>query len=450
MSREVEVTGINMTATVPEDLQISLGAIYIADNSKAAVETDKLSLANSTGTIKGDNGTAVAPTTNAWDWSNSADISKYYAFGRLIPASSTTGEKIFYTPDASGVGQTVKDNASYYQANDALYARPTNSTTTATADDVTANSARATLHAYTAKNGAEPLTSGNGADTWSTATNKTFGNDYTQAADWKVTNDDGYYVDIPIWLRTSSNEKVNLSVDGYVLPGSLNTGDNPSNKETDLELYRAVRVALLDGATEEANATTGKEKTTAGEAAVKDTNIIPLKDAWNTSVSGDKDANGNFTKITAQTNPWVNTLKSVVDSINVITTGRTAPAGLTSIVASEYQYAANALNPAKMAGVESLADAGTDAEGRTYYAGQYANYTTLVPTSKSGTNASPATTPSTVVTVPGSTTAGDYGTPQKLIIRVWLDGEDGECWNDNAGQDWAISLRFSKIEASGS
>ena len=41
-------------------------------------------------------------------------------------------------------------------------------------------------------------------------------------------------------------------------------------------------------------------------------------------------------------------------------------------------------------------------------------------------------------------TGKEYGDPTKLIIRVWLEGEDGNCWNENAGQDWNIALKFSK------
>ena len=45
MSREVEVTGIKMTASVPEDLQISLGKLALAaDPTKAAVAFARISI----------------------------------------------------------------------------------------------------------------------------------------------------------------------------------------------------------------------------------------------------------------------------------------------------------------------------------------------------------------------------------------------------------------------
>ena len=44
-------------------------------------------------------------------------------------------------------------------------------------------------------------------------------------------------------------------------------------------------------------------------------------------------------------------------------------------------------------------------------------------------------------------TGQGYGAAKKYYIRVWLEGEDFECWNANAGQDFTISLKFSKIGA---
>jgi hypothetical protein len=50
-----------------------------------------------------------------------------------------------------------------------------------------------------------------------------------------------------------------------------------------------------------------------------------------------------------------------------------------------------------------------------------------------------------VVTVPASTGQG-YGTPVQVWVRVWLEGEDPNCWNDNAGQNFNISLKFTADE----
>lgn len=418
MSREVEVTGIQMSASVPEDLQISLGKLAVAD-TPATEETSETgaSLGASTGVLyaassgAADNGGAVAPA-HAWDWSNSADISAYYQFGRLIPASSNDGTEIFFTPDASGVGKTVKSNGSYYQATNSL---------TAKADSGSGTTYKSTLHAKTSS-----------SDNWNVVGTGT----YSQAAAWDKTNDDGYYVDIPVWIRSSSNAAVNLSVDGYVLPGSINESPK-TNKETDLELYRAIRVAILDGEAVTADNATGAVASTAGAAAVASgNNIIPLKDAWDTTAN--KNASNEYTAISSVANPWANSLTSVVDSGNLATTGRTLPTGLTD--SNQVKYAKGASGQ-MYAGVSAAATSATDnGDGTSTYVGTYSDYTCINPTSAGATA-------DNVATIAGSTTGGDYGAAKKLIIRVWLDGEDFECWNDNAGQDWAISLRFSKIEA---
>ena len=434
MSREVEVTGLNMTATVPEDLQISLGAICKTAGTTAAVESDAVSLAASsgfltwdTGKSNADNGTVKAPTTNAWDWSNSADISAYYSFGRLIPASSTTGENIFYTPDASGVGKTVKANASYYLANDKLFARGTDSVASVTADAASATNTRATLHAYTSADDKTDPTTGD-ATSWKKKS-------YVQAADWKTTNDDGYYVDVPVWIRTSSNADVKLSVDGYILPGSdWVDGGTTKKKQTDLELYRAVRVAILNGDDTNASGTAAASGSTFVGTPVNTANIIPLKDAWVTTATdttstvkaiGSATDTTEYTAITAANMPFSSTLDSILDSLNL--KDRT-----TEGIAS---YDTN-----KFYGVTSAETTKTSFNtGDDYYKGTYSEYTALTPTSA-------GSTATTVATVKGSGTDAQYGDMKKLIIRVWLDGEDGECWNDNAGQDWAISLKFSKLE----
>lgn len=405
MSREVEVTGINMTATVPEDLQISLGAIYKADNTAIATESDNLSLANSTGTIYGSDGTAAAPQ-NSWDWSNSADISKYYEFGKIMPASSTDGATIYYTADATGTGRTVNAVAKYFAANSALDAFQSGGTAKATAgQDV----ARTSLHAITAKDGAAKAS----GDTWKTAT-------YAKATSWDDTNDDGYYVDIPVWLRSSATEDINIKVAGYVLPGSTKEG---GSTETELELYKSVRVAILNGDANGIKSGTSYATVTAGSVTTTN-NILPLVDAWdktNSTHTGTGDA-AKYTAITGISNPFVAT----TDNPSILDSGI---------------YIERTAEPEGLWGVKELkaytdTDATNDKTGHIQAGDNGATYDKY--TAYDGSTA--------IATVKANTTSDDYGEMKKLIIRVWLDGEDEECWNDNAGQDWAISLKFSKID----
>ena len=117
MSREVEVQNIQMTATVPDDMQISIGKIGSAADT--ASTSEDYSLAKSTGILVNTSGTVADPRNNvandALDWSNTVDISKYYQFGKLIPASSTNGVNVFFTPDSAGGGRhlTLKPGAPF-------------------------------------------------------------------------------------------------------------------------------------------------------------------------------------------------------------------------------------------------------------------------------------------------------------------------------------------------
>jgi hypothetical protein len=319
MSREVEVNNIQMTATVPEDIQISLGHL----DTTSATDTSK-GLAGSEFYLNGsaDNGNAQDPATGVdktslLDWANTADISHYYQLGKIIPASSTTGEDIFFTPDASGVGKTLKGGAKHYMAADALAAQ----------NDAEGKAYRTTLHATTGA-----------SDAWTT---------YTPATGYDETKDDGYYVDIPVWIRTSSTSGAILAVDAFVTTNAAIDTD---------DLYMAARVSVL-------NASTGAPLT----------NIVEVrKDNW----SG------------------------------------------TSIV--DYMATTNASG-------EAVASIGTT--GETLNVATYGNATrykgTQVVSLAAGSN-------------------GAYGTPTKVILRVWLEGEDPNCWNANAGQDFNISLKFTK------
>jgi hypothetical protein len=448
MSREVEVKGIKMTATVPEDLQIALGAIGSNSTTKVTeANSTTYSLAINSGVLvegttgsTASDGKVMAPTTNAWDWSNAVDISAYYDIGRLIPASSNSGHDIFFTPDASGVGKTVKETANYYQATSTTDNLVAAADGNAGVDGVANQTYKATLHALTGTRG---TTAGTGVDTWAAGGT---GN-YTQASAYNKTNDDGYYVDIPIWIRSSSNAAVNLSVDGYIIPGTTTFEDTSAKKkQTELELYRAVRVALLDGEAVDASATgavgavaCAKGDTAVSVASGNQKNIIPLKDAWvkeaGTTLVQATPANTDATDYTsanilASYTPFAATNPSIVDTKNIARTGLT-------MATTGYQKA-DAADGSKLYGVSALTT-GTLTGSPDFAMATYSEFSTLAPTS--------ATTPDNVATIEGSGTGKDYGTAKKLIIRVWLDGEDAECWNDNAGQDWAISLKFQKIES---
>jgi len=363
MSREVEVKNIQMTATVPEDIQISLGHLVdftTAGGSHATVANastftglsgnqgilDKGTAANA------DDGKVVAPyngndAVSALDWASSADISEYYRLGKIIPASSIDGQNIYFTPDAAGVGKTLKAGAKYYQAADIAGAfkwDTTGATPTYTATG-TGDSAKTTLHAI--NNVTES------SDTWNLAADN-YGT-YQTATEWNVTNDDGYYVDIPIWFRSSAQSELTLAVDAYV---------TTTQAKDDDDLYLAARAAIL----------------------------------WNDVKETSGDNKDGYT-----------TAPTTGDTSNLLRIRQDNFSG-TSIV--NYMYSTNSTGDA----VNSTAGAYADA---VEYTG--ARYLKVAAGANNG-----------------------YGPMTKAIVRVWLEGEDPNCWNTNAGQDFAISLKFTK------
>jgi hypothetical protein len=317
MSREVEVQNIQMTATVPEDLQISVGVITAG---KSLNDSDSYVV------------DATTAPTDPNMWSNTLDVSQYYTMGKIIPASSTTGANIFFTPDATAVGKTVKTDGSgaqYIMAANGLVAQ-TGSGTYMT-----------TLHANVA------------SDTW-------LASGYTPASTFNTTNDDGYYVDVPVWLRTSSDDNIALSVSAY----TKKQDDTKANSGATVELFKAARVVVLDP--------TGTTSNTGGSLATS--KIIALKaDSY--------------------------TGASVLDYYGrEVTDGAVKSAGYYNVDGSGTIY-----------GPIEKYDAGNP-----------------------------------VVTVPGSST-NEYGEGKLVYVRVWLEGEDRECWNQNAGQNFSINLMFEKI-----
>jgi hypothetical protein len=372
MSREVEVTNIKMTASVPEDLQISLGHLIDIDGQGEGDATQanastytgltgnqgRLAPASTAEGATADNGAVKAPNTgndsvSMLDWSSTADISEYYRLGRIIPASSTTGANIYFTPDAAGVGKTLKAGAKYYQAADIAGAK--GETTFATVEGTvtegvsTTKFYNTTLHAIRTidetddkwNDGVTP------ASTASTSTDNT----YARGTEWNVTNDDGYFVDIPVWIRSSAKEDINLAVDAYVTTNAAVDED---------DLYLAARAVILYN---------------------------------NSDVS----------------------LETRTSTTNPIRIRQDAISGTQSIV--DYMYTTNSSGDAVSAVAAGAATYGDVTE----YDG-----TQMIKVSAATAD------------------SNEYGTPTKVIVRVWLEGEDPNCWNQNAGQNFNISLKFSK------
>jgi hypothetical protein len=391
MSREVEVSNIQMSATVPEDIQISLGRIGTISGGTITASTKEsdASLANGLGGLVNTAGVVAEPEKD-WDWSNIADISEYYQFGKLIPASSTSGANIFFTPNANGNGQTIAAGATFYAANSDILTANTEGNVTGTGT----NPLNATAHVINSKNG------GVVNDTWSTGvaisgqTAK-----YTGSTGWNATADDGYYIDIPVWLRTSSASGAKLSVLAYVKPRNT-TQTNSADGDA---LYRAVRVAIIE------------DQVSDGTTTSTSHGLLPITDGWNVSADGTtagtlKDAPFQLTKATYA--------ESILDwyGRNLTTGASTGPLTAITGAANDAKAAASATTPAY--------------DKATVYDPFTANdnvVATLAAPTKDGNGVK----------------TDNYGTPTKITVRIWLEGEDPDCWNDTAGQDWSINLRFN-------
>ena len=174
MSREVEVTGIKLTATTPQTIEISLGQATTSNTLTHGVE-------------------ATAPNSDDMWTHTAATGSVYQDFGKLIPVSSVDGFNMFYTEKAIENGKKVSDVPNPF------------------------------TKAETAV-GWEFKEGGKSAETGAVV----------NAAE----NDgSGYYLDIPVWFRTTSTDAVTLGLEVEI--------KNSSDDDTKSVLYKAARVAIL-------------------------------------------------------------------------------------------------------------------------------------------------------------------------------------------------------------
>lgn len=353
-----EVSGSNMQVIteVPEYVQISVGRTSDRIVNDAA---DLLALSQQA--VQAPRETAEA---GSYDWSNRVNISNYYRFGRLIPASSDSGRYILFTPDAAGAGKNLKSQPRFFRADGG------NDGDIKTVQGIAQNVAdtdplMATAHVFTSAAEKEATS---------------FWDGYRHSTSWYNTNDDGYYTDIPVWLRTNAESDISLYVEGYVTKKS---GELQSEEAPDA-LYKAVRVALL----QEQNGELIPVVVADGNGKAK--NIIPVQNADDYGSSD----------------------QSILDSENYTVTRDTG-----GTITDDKLFGVRLLNPASIQ--------------------QAANYVEYLPYNGES-----------VVTLPAADDQGEsgWGEAQKLVIRIWLDGDDKDCWNATAGQDWNIHLRFAKLE----
>ncbi|MGN0578077.1 MAG: hypothetical protein ACI4J4_05615 [Ruminiclostridium sp.] len=185
MNKEVKMTGLNMTATVGEGIEIALASVTGDGNA--------ITLKNDTGsTYVGEH---PADTDTEKGWKSAVAVNDYYAdIGKIKPASSVNATALFDATDASNGGRT----ASTFKA-------------LTLPDDMAQIQKRATL----------PTTSG------------------SQIIE--STGTVGYYVDIPVHIRTSKVKDSETEGDLYCKMIINNNGATGDTKT----LYKAVRVAFI-------------------------------------------------------------------------------------------------------------------------------------------------------------------------------------------------------------
>lgn len=321
MSKEVNVENIQLTATSPVNVQMSLG-FGMGGTALTAIGTG-----DGVGLVK-----APKNDDDSVDWDNVVSFYDYYAAPKLLPASSTTGGSIFYIPDneITHQGKTIKASGT----------------------------------AATASTG--------GTLTLLTGTQQTTPNSGTE----------GRYIDFPVWFRTSSTDDITLSVAATAIVGTNNAAASASNK-----LYKAARVAILN--------------TTDGSAWTSSSNVVLPSDNGTAQTL----ANKYYAK-NASENPLALTAEDTYTS-----TGETNRGG-------DAYGAVNVYNGSSAVVTIKAKGATTDLK----YAG----------------NCTPTT---------AGTTDNIYGAATCAMVRVWLEGEDVDCWNATAGQDFKINLKFTTIES---
>ena len=324
MSKEVEIQNIQLTATTPGNVQVSLGLgqnigvlTHINDTDSKGVEL------------------VAAPKndSDSLDWSNNVAFYDYYKVPKLKPSSSTTGGSIFIVPDANitNVGKTVSDGT-------AVAAR------------------EATMTLVDSKNSPNVTPEG----------------------------EDNHYIEFPVWFRTAGSEDVNLKVEVTAQVGGNDSANKPAAGAQN-KLYRAARVAVL--------------KTTDGSSWTSASNVILPKDGADAQVL----ANKYYAKDNSD-NPLA--LKSASDFTSSDENNRAGDAYGTVTVYD---------------GTSAVVTiAGKNSNAAAQYAG---NCTTTDP----------------------GTTDKIYGNATCIMLRVWLEGEDKDCWNATAGQDFSINLKFTEV-----
>ena len=187
MNKDVKMTGLNMTATVGEGIEIALAQ---KNSSGLAFKSTETAL--------------IAPDdTSSESWNSAVVVGNYYeSIGKLKPASSVDGVNFFNATDASNSGKVANEYVAIEY----------------------------------------PLTALNAM----TTENRTFSDTATVG----VGTQEGYYVDIPVHIRTT---KVKDTKDSGEIQCKIKINDaTPDEVKSNLaqndkpELYKSIRIAFIN------------------------------------------------------------------------------------------------------------------------------------------------------------------------------------------------------------
>ena len=313
MSKEVEVTGLSMSATAGDSLEISLGKL--------------------------DGGPSInAPAYNDSSWKSAIAIDDYYAsVGKLKPASSADGLTIYSvdSKDAFAGGTKVKAGATVSE-------KKKGDSATLKLDSVT---------------------------------NTTF----AVSAD---SNDEGYYIDVPMWIRTSKAQDTPVYC-------TVNISDkNGGSAKGDLK--KAVRVA-----------------------------IVPIDQA----TAGADGTNDNIGRLSLPGSATYTDSSAEFATLSVISGGSSVLFGL-----DQNTYSGNVLNSTGeySTSLKIAPTIKTDATSSDEYKSP----------------GEPDASKNVLVFDIPQASAGQYS-GVGFVARIWLEGESKFCNDANAAQDWNIDFHFT-------
>lgn len=174
MNKEVEMTGLSMSAAAGSGMEIALASVNGTNITKPASRPDD---------------------SNEYSWNSSVVVGRYYSgIGKLKPASSVNGTAFFDAKNASNGGKT----ASEFKSVD--------------------TKAGATLRDELLGTGDTPSISSDGVD-------------------------EGYYVDIPVYLRT--NKKASATETSESIYCKMKIQNKKDGVDTEKDLSKAVRVIFI-------------------------------------------------------------------------------------------------------------------------------------------------------------------------------------------------------------